>query len=225
MLVVTTWGFLFGCGSNASGQLGLGPRRHIRHADSLRCIIRPVTERVVQAAAGNEHSLILLNTGRVLGSGMAYSGELEERSTRFVDAFMKLPPMRSVQAAGMASALLTRAGTLFVSGYNSWAHFFTPQPVAIQVESFHLTQLAGVVYLVGGHAFRFTRPDPAAATPWMLPAAIAQLLQPGQQHPGQQTPAAHAAHAGQPVLLDSSLNDARLGMLATSSKICVACIV
>jgi hypothetical protein len=152
MLVVARDGSVYGCGSNASMQLGLG-----EEADACPTLTPlDVPERVVQAAAGNEHSLLLLASGRLLGAGTANSGELGEALAgcvcpHFMPAFMGkdawLPTIQDVQAMCSSTALISVHGALFVSGLNAWGSYTTPTRVALEpVTSCSLTPSLGVMF-------------------------------------------------------------------------------
>jgi hypothetical protein len=162
MLVVTRVGGVYGCGSNASGQLGL---RGYAFA-----ILTPIDlpGRVSQAAAGNEHSLLLLASGQLLNAGTLYAGAAAVRSSCFSAAFpaaegaaaaVQLPRFKYIQAVSGSTALISIHGALYVYGSNSWGNFTEPTRVECVVEPTkhcHLTPRRGVL-LTGdsGECYRF----------------------------------------------------------------------
>lgn len=171
MLVVSRAGLAYGCGSNASGQLGLGPGAGV-DAPVLDMTRLPLPEaaaapqsRVLQAAAGAEHSLLLLSTGRLLGAGTAYSGELLGRtgSSPAFEPVHDAVSFTAVHAARMSTALICRQGGLYVCGYNSWGHFWDPLRVACaeRVVSCHLTPHHGVTFVcASGKYYAFQKATP-----------------------------------------------------------------
>lgn len=100
-LVVTDAGVLFGFGSNVNGQLGLGM------ADTQSHLPTPVSvagEPVVQAVAGQQHSLAVTSCGRVysFGLGSYYRlglGDTEDRATPTLVAALGLVPVTRVSTS------------------------------------------------------------------------------------------------------------------------------
>lgn len=70
---------LYACGSNGSGQLGLG---HLDDLDSFSPV--PLKGEVVQIAGGGNHTLVLLADGTVWGSGSSSRGQLPAATVHFV---------------------------------------------------------------------------------------------------------------------------------------------
>lgn len=161
MLVVTRVGGVYGCGSNASGQLGL--------RGSAFAILTPIElpGRVSQAAAGNKHSLLLLASGQLLNAGTLYAGAAAVRSSCFSATFpaaegaaaLQLPRFKYIQAVSGSTALISIHGALYVYGSNSWGNFTQPTRVECVMEPTkhcHLTPRRGVL-LTGdsGECYRF----------------------------------------------------------------------
>jgi alpha-tubulin suppressor-like RCC1 family protein len=174
MVVVTRTGCVYGSGSNAEGQLGLGEEQP-GPFQSLTPIALPSPDeakqeqcgRAVQVAAGNGHTLVLMSTGALLGVGTAFAGELGfPHASRLRPAFPGFgTPLKSVQAVGLSTALVSYSGAVYVSGHNSWGTLYEPRKVeGIEpVTSCHLTPTRGLT-MVGEsgrcYHFRDTRPHP-----------------------------------------------------------------
>lgn len=158
MLVVTRDGCsVYGAGNNDCYQLGI-PEKGVY--PRLTRVPLKNTARVVKAAAGRYHSLLLLIDGWVLGSGMAIiSGALSNISvlgshyvSEFKRVFDQLLPVTDVQACNFSTALLCRNGHLYVCGFNAaWGHLYVPTKVAdycldVVVSDFQVTAMNGVFF-------------------------------------------------------------------------------
>lgn len=152
MLVTTRTGRAYGAGSNASYQLGLYDPGYYR---SFTLLIPESKERVLKVAAGGLYSVLLLSSGKVLGCGQTFSGELglpqiNTICNTFTPVFGRLGHIVDIEARHMSTALITHLGQLYVCGYNrvGWKHVYEPALVYDQepVTSCTLTNTLGVVF-------------------------------------------------------------------------------
>lgn len=157
MAAVSRTGNVYGCGSNEQGQLGLGEDAPAGPFPVLIPLLVTTLDaappdgqvvRALQVATGQFHTLVLLSTGELVGSGRPYLGEAQfAHAPYFRSAFPQFhAPIAQVQCSRIATAFLTRQGVLHIAGYNVWGHVFTPEPVECvePVASFHLTPFQGL---------------------------------------------------------------------------------
>lgn len=153
VLAVTRDGSVYGAGSNAFYQLGLTRNTPDQaHRSFTRLYSR---ERVIKAAAGSLYSILLLSTGRLLGCGHTFSGELGcgqviYTRKRLTPVFKSLCPILDVEARHQSTAVITRQGQLYLCGSNTvgWEHLI---PTRVEVDepivSCALTNCYGVVLI------------------------------------------------------------------------------
>ncbi|ELR24066.1 regulator of chromosome condensation (RCC1) repeat domain containing protein [Acanthamoeba castellanii str. Neff] len=118
-LVVTDAGVLFGFGSNVNGQLGLGMADTQSHLPTPVSVagepaslglegvvsVKSSVGQVVQAVAGQQHSLAVTSCGRVysFGLGSLGLGDTEDRATPTLVAALGLVPVTRVSTSGRFS--------------------------------------------------------------------------------------------------------------------------
>lgn len=114
-LVVEVSGKLYGCGSNEHGQLANGSK----DSDCSLVLVTGINERVIQAAAGAQHSLILTESGRALAAGLNNKGQLGDGDVHSssVPVEVKAPGLKFKSLyASTFSAGLTDSGDLYLWG-------------------------------------------------------------------------------------------------------------
>ncbi|KAF0289605.1 putative E3 ubiquitin-protein ligase HERC4 [Amphibalanus amphitrite] len=142
-LAVTRWGGLFSWGDNRHGQLGTGdPSEFIQRPRQLRAL---VSKRVVQAACGQAHCLVLTDDGELLSWGSNEHGQLGQGTLggppvsqpRLVAALAGLPLGRVV-CGGHHCLAVTKCGRVLGWGRNALHQLGLsseqdqPTPVAIR---------------------------------------------------------------------------------------------
>ena len=75
-LVLYDNGFVYACGDNYYGQLGIDNGYTLTLIEMIRPIGLPVTAKAINIAAGEYHSLVLYDNGSVYGCGNNYYGQL-----------------------------------------------------------------------------------------------------------------------------------------------------
>ena len=125
-LVLEVSGKLYGCGSNEHGQLANGSK----DSDCSLVLVTGINERVVQVAAGSQHSLILTESGKALGAGLNNKGQIGSGDTHSssVPIEVKAPGLKfKTLHASTFSAGLTDSGDLYLWGENpSFGESLTP---------------------------------------------------------------------------------------------------
>jgi alpha-tubulin suppressor-like RCC1 family protein len=153
VLAVTRDGSVYGTGSNAFYQLGMDRNTPDK---AYRIFTRMYSrERVIKAAAGSLYSILLLSTGRLVGCGHTFSGELGcgqviYTRKRLTPVFKSLGPILDVEARHQSTAVITRQGQLYLCGSNTvgWEHR-SPKRVEVDepIVSCALTNCFGVVFI------------------------------------------------------------------------------
>jgi hypothetical protein len=178
MLVVTREGSVYGCGSNAYGQLGLGSG-HASFSSLTHVPLTgprtgprtgPLTGRVTQAAAGDMHSVLLLVTGDLLEAGTSHvdaRGAVQRFHFTPCTPVAGLPArdaarddscFKDVQAVCASTALISTRGALYVYGHNMWGSYAQPTLVSAPepTTSCHLTPRTGIFFTgVSGAVYQF----------------------------------------------------------------------
>ena len=119
--VNATRSFVFGIGSNVAGQLGLG---NIEKAASFQHIAMPVRERCVLVCCGWAFTLVLTETGSVLGFGQNSRGQLglgARTECVWVPTYCR--PLKGVPVCALAcgsshSLAVSSMGLVYVCGSN-----------------------------------------------------------------------------------------------------------
>ena len=119
---LTTTGSVYVCGQNDGGQLGLGPVTGPWVPTPIRDLSSVI---VVDISAGDEHLLLLSDTGIVYASGSNKTGQLglgpkvKRANGPKVIKSLSSDTIGGIVAGPKASFFITDKGALFVSGDNS----------------------------------------------------------------------------------------------------------
>lgn len=147
-IALTDKGHVYAAGSGHSGQLGFDPRATGAAGGSAAVdanvmgMVRVPSlrhHRALQVAAGSDHSLVLTDTGDVLGFGLSQSGQLGRRQTTRTPYVPKRIPcparMRVVQIAAGAehSVLLSDLGTVYTLGNGLFGRLGHGSQVSVSV--------------------------------------------------------------------------------------------
>lgn len=181
ILIVTMDGTrVYAAGNNAWNQLGLDANTIEERGDvrALRAVVfASAPGRIVRAAAGGRHSLLLSHTMGLFGCGIPFSGELGS-SQLDLPSFLGSPqpdlpsfqpvfdPELSlncarVRAYKLTTAIITRAGLLYLCGYSAGGramcgvatgHVWAPMlvPLDLPVADCHCGILSSVVVHTNG---------------------------------------------------------------------------
>lgn len=138
------------CGSNETGQLGLG------HQDSELVPKRVSTEGEITAvAAGLVHTLFLTTAGTVYSTGCNTSGQLGLGSRKSMKRPTLIPTLAAVVqiAAGTQSAAVTRDARLYLWGSGVFGEYLTPQRLkgALEAQTVSLGSGFGAALDAQGH--------------------------------------------------------------------------
>ena len=113
---------LFACGSNASGQLGLG---NMESPHSFKEVTElPAGKRIIKVCTGSKHTFILFEDGSLFATGDNSHGQLglgDKVDRDVFTAVHPLPPEKKIKdviAGAMHSFILFDDGTLFTCGSN-----------------------------------------------------------------------------------------------------------
>ncbi|KAL0489249.1 hypothetical protein AKO1_013781 [Acrasis kona] len=122
-MFITTDGDLWGVGENYSGQLF----SNVISSKPIKCDIPELAKNCYKIACGYDHTLVVLRSGEVWGSGSNSSGQLGGRRGKLhvVDDSNREPHIVSCAAKGQHSVLLTEEGNVYTSG---WNHFGQTNP-------------------------------------------------------------------------------------------------
>ncbi len=173
-LILCDDGSVYGFGSNAQGQLGLG---HRDNQSTPQLILMPTEARPCQVSSGHVHSLILCDDGSVYGFGYNSSGQLglghtDDQSTpQLIPLPTEARPCQ-ISAGYYHSLILCDDGSLYGFGSNAssqlglghTANRSTPQLIPLPLDARpcqispgynHSLILCedGSVYSFGGNAF------------------------------------------------------------------------
>lgn len=120
-LFVAQSGELFACGDNACGQIGLG--KALARGTIIRRVPLQTTRKVTKAAAGAEHSVVLLDDHTIMVCGSNKSGELGlGEEVHQVETFTVLEnsaPIVDIAAGAAHTVLLDAGGTVWVCGWGA----------------------------------------------------------------------------------------------------------
>lgn len=146
-------GRMFVCGKNNQGQLGLGTYIN----EFTPYYVTRIPDKIVEAACGDEHSVVLTQNGEIYTMGCNNRGQLGTGSTStkgtalptFLEelSFSKMIKVR----AGNFSASLSTDGQLFVWGEGYFGKFYTPHRIksgkTLEIADFALSRcgLASII--------------------------------------------------------------------------------
>jgi alpha-tubulin suppressor-like RCC1 family protein len=135
-LAVTADGRLYSFGENLYGELGRAPGSGTEAANPVPARVSLPGERVVQAAAGGAHSLVLTSTGQLYAFGQNFYGQLGsatnngKESANPTPAALALPgasgPVSQIAAGETHSLALTSTGQLYAFGSNEFGQLGNP---------------------------------------------------------------------------------------------------
>ncbi|MEC8263814.1 MAG: chromosome condensation regulator, partial [Pseudomonadota bacterium] len=121
-MILAEDGTVFACGSNESGQLGLGD---VEDRDTFTAV-PPLPDGKVakQVVAGIDHTMILAEDGTVFACGSNIYGQLGLGNNDDRHTFTAVPPLpdgkvaKQVVAGSGHTMILAEDGTVFACGYN-----------------------------------------------------------------------------------------------------------
>lgn len=116
-LFVDAKGIVYGCGTNRSGQLGLG-----NFNDQDPMVKNEYISDIISVSAGQNHSLFLSAKGQVYGTGSNIFHQLgiDKDSTSVPVLIPHLPKIIAVEAGSDHSLFLTHDGYVYACGNNSY---------------------------------------------------------------------------------------------------------
>jgi len=118
-VILTKSGYVYSCGLNRYGQLGVGD------TEDRKTWVRLVgiNESVKQVVAGGYHTCVLLMNGQLLVCGANYYSQLGLNDTKSRDTLtsvLGVPELDCMAAGSDHSLVLTKTGQLFACGYNGY---------------------------------------------------------------------------------------------------------
>jgi len=123
-------GRLFMCGSNDSGQLGTNTKGQ----ENTPILVSNISEKIIQAACGVYHTLILTNTNKVYTTGGNTFGQLGIGSKKSSKIPIEITTLRNHEiikiSAGHHSAALGRSGEAFIWGTGVFGEFLEPNSLS-----------------------------------------------------------------------------------------------
>jgi alpha-tubulin suppressor-like RCC1 family protein len=121
-MILTEDGMVFACGYNALGQLGLGNLDKINTFTKVSILHDDY--KVAKLVAGNNHTMILTENGKVFACGNNTYGQLGLEDTENKNTFTAVPPLlnnkvaKQVVAGSDYTMILANDGTVFACGNN-----------------------------------------------------------------------------------------------------------
>lgn len=114
---------LWSFGQNAYGELGFSGAEHTAHRGPVS--VQSVEGGVVGIGAGNEHSVVLTESGEVLAVGFNDNGQCGQGTTGHVPSFTPVEGLSGVRVSSVVAnngcehtLVVTKGGELYSFGYN-----------------------------------------------------------------------------------------------------------